>query len=327
MESVAELYSRLRSDKWRTNAGFSPDIAAAHKEIFQSGTSPVAVVGAWLQKYQPCLFGRLAARSGLLGFSILLDSDLQRPDDWIRDKIQLDRAAWTRAGFEGRRSGFVLLCISERIANATPDTAMEQFALRIGSLYLLDDLSPDTVYYDEVFLEKPGPERTTWKWLAGVNVFASAGDRRWWHDHRIPAGLGFSTNSVGHMVKSGRLSQAMNALDQALDDSSEPAVMRVVDSLEKALEFAMRTIYLASDTVSGKATELLPMPDPSLLPVQECPVALPQFLKGFNYYEYSGWYHTDVTVPSDYFSPDIERPIEVERSSLDFSYLFRSPGR
>ena len=37
------------------------------------------------------------------------------------------------------------------------------------TLYLLDAVAIDTIYSDEVFLEKPDTARSTWKWLAGVN--------------------------------------------------------------------------------------------------------------------------------------------------------------
>jgi hypothetical protein len=83
----------------------------------------------------------------------------------------------------------------------------------------------------------------------------------------------------------------------------------------------MRTIHGATEAVSGKATELLPLPvDQSILPV--CPFELSRYLKDFNYCEYQGYYHTDITIPSEYFRPDIERPSEIGERHLDFTYLF-----
>lgn len=35
-----------------------------------------------------------------------------------------------------------------------------------------------------------------------------------------------------------------------------------------------------------------------------------------------GYYHTDITIPSEYFRPEVERPVEIEGGRLDFTYLF-----
>jgi len=67
------------------------------------------------------------------------------------------------------------------------------------------------------------------------------------------------------------------------------------------LELAMRTIDMAANAVSGKATELLPGPTG----MAECPVKLSKKVHDKNYCEYKGYYHTDYTLPSEYFSPDI----------------------
>ena len=58
------------------------------------------------------------------------------------------------------------------------------------------------------------------------------------------------------MVKSGKLQLALRHLHEVMDVSAGAYKNLKVDSLEKALELAMRTIYLSSDGVSGKATYL-----------------------------------------------------------------------
>src|SRR5207248_2607935 len=104
-------------------------------------------------------------------------------------------------------------------------------------------------------------------------------------------------------------------------DATAPFAQRMVDSLPKALDFAMRTISNATETVSGKATMLLR--DPGNLAVK-CPVELSPILKDKNYCEYAGYYHTDITIPSVYFRPDVQRPSAIEQIILDFTYLFRN---
>jgi hypothetical protein len=77
----------------------------------------------WLQAHQPCLFGGIAAKHGALSCCILNESDLEQSDEAIREKIQTSRLEWTRQGFEGKKSGFIILAISPRIAyaQATPE--------------------------------------------------------------------------------------------------------------------------------------------------------------------------------------------------------------
>jgi hypothetical protein len=71
----------------------------------------------------------------------------------------------------------------------------------------------DYAHLEQIYLQKPDARMTTWKWFAGVNYFCAQGDKRWWQDHRIPGGMAFSVNSVGHLVKSGMIAKAMNELD------------------------------------------------------------------------------------------------------------------
>jgi hypothetical protein len=326
--TVAELYEKLTPDVRREELGFSSEIQSAQDEMFEATRADdiSAVLAAWLHRFQPCLFGRLSAKLDLIRYCILSESDLIGSDEAIREKIQTARSLWTKEGFEGTKSGFVILAVSTKLANAEPNTIMKQLAQRLCRLYLLqDNIEPDIIYTDEIFLEKPGAQRATWKWLAGVNVFSANADRRWWQDHRIPGGLGFSVNSVGHMVKCGMLSKALQQMDDLVGAPAEPLAVTKIDSLEKALEFAMRTIWGASDAASGKSTELLPIPsNRASLPVQQCPAELPHFLADRNFCEYRGYYHTDVTIPSDYFRPDVMRPDHVIPIPLDFTYLFRS---
>ena len=323
---VAELLAELHPDPWRSDVGFAPEIASANAHLFEPGIGEVEATGVlndWLQKYQPCLFGRIGAKVGLISYCILTETDLRGSDEAIRNKIQEARTRWTRDGFEGRKSAFVILAISPSIAFALPDENVKLLAQRLCSLYLLEPIEVDQIYLDETFLEIPGSSRATWRWHAGVNYFCAQGDRRWWQDHRVPGGMAFSVNSVGHMAKSGRLAVAMKDLNAALGIPVDGGKDPKIESLPTALEFAMRTIAMASEATSGKATELMPLPaDPAELPVPKCPVELPAFLRDKNFCSYKGYYHTDYTLPSEYFVPTVERPEQVKPHRLDFTYLF-----
>ncbi|MFY9556145.1 MAG: hypothetical protein WAV47_15645, partial [Blastocatellia bacterium] len=323
---IAKYLSQLEPDEWRYTAAFSPEVEAANERLFAQETTETEsaeVIGNWLQVFQPCLFGRIAAKHGAISYCILNEDDLRKSDEAIRDRIQAARLAWTRDGFEGRKSGFIILAVSPLIACAKPSPIMRELARRLCYLYLESEITMDHVHLDEIYLQKPGSRLTTWKWHTGVNYFCAQGDGRWWQDHRIPGGIAFSVNSVGHLVKSGMIANAMKDLEALTGAPDEGYPLAKIDSLEKALELAMRTIGMASETVSGRATELLPLgADRNELPVAECPVKLSKLLAGKNYCEYSGWYHTDYTLPSEYFLPDIERTADLKVHSLDFTYLF-----
>ena len=323
---IAALFSQLKEDSWRRKAGFSADIERVQAELFSSQLtrdSAVRLFNEWLQKNQPCVFGRLAAKFGFIEYCVLTEADLQLSDEAIEEKIQTDRLRWWKAAYNGQKSNFIIVVISPTIAYAEPNTAVASLAQQLCSRNLQLEAQFDFVHHDNIFLEKPGPRRVTWRWLAGVNYFAAHADNRWWHDHRIPGGLGFSINSVGHLVRSEKISDAMRKLDLQLGINEEEWNDSKVDSLEKALILAMQTISNAGATPSGPATQLLSLPkDVRSNDLPECPTKLPTALEDKNYCEYVGYYHTDFTLPSEYFVPDVMRQQNVEPFILDFTYLF-----
>ena len=321
---IASHFKQLTPDPWRQNVGFSESLGAAHKILFEHGVSDnqvIEVLNEWLQRNQPCVFGRIAAKLGFIEHCILRDSDLLLSDEEIQQKIQVARLRWLKKGYDGQKSNFIILVVSPTLSFALPNETVGKIAQRLCSLYLQIDAKFDFIHYDQIFLEKPGPGRLTWRWLAGVNYFCAQGDLRWWQDHRIPGGLGFSVNSVGHLVKSEKVSRLMAQLNEQIGGSNEELwTDSKVDSLGKALVLAMQTISNASDSVSGRATELLPANQNPEFP--KCPVTLPHALSGKNHCQYVGYYHTDYTLPSEYFQPDEHRPESVEPFLLDFTYLF-----
>ncbi|HKS21480.1 MAG TPA: hypothetical protein VJZ76_01680 [Thermoanaerobaculia bacterium] len=320
LPSLNALLSALTEDQWRFAHPYDTRFATAQETILSSSRDvAIQTLRQWLRSHQPCVFGRIAAAHDLISFCLLDEADLNGPDAAIQESIQAARTSWTRRAFRGEKSAFVVFLRSRRVVQATPDSNFLAFARRLCSLYLLTDIEPDSIYLDEIFLEAKDDERSCWRWNCGVNYFGAHADGRWWQDHRIPGGIAFSVNSVGHMVKAGLLSKA------GLLEADSANIRRPVDSLEMSLELAMRTIANASDTISGRATWLEPSPEsPEELPVATCPIDLPKDLADKNFCEYAGWYHTDYTLPSDYFSPNAKRSEGVPKYRLDFTYLFRT---
>jgi hypothetical protein len=320
--TIADLFSKIQLDPWREEVGFNKELEKANQALKEIDSEEMIIdlLSKWIQKNQPCLFGRVAAKLDKFSFCILTESDLNGDDKNIQTKIQGARTKWTKAGFHGEKSGFILFVKSDRLAYSIPDEILLSFTKQLCSYYLLEEIEEDVIYTDEIFLEKPGPDQITWKWLAGVNYFCSNADKRWWQDHRFPGGLAFSVNSVGHMSKAGGIAKVMNELNKILDpDINEIFAESKVDSLEQALEFAMRTIAMASDSISGKATELI---NTETNQKQTCPISLPKQLIGKDCSRYKGYYHTDITIPSEYFNSDIERPKDGKVHILDFTYLY-----
>ena len=114
-DAILRLINLVRPDPWRQEVGFSKEVAEAQQVLFDPSSDPEPVLASWLQKYQPCLFGKIAARLGLLRYCILRESDLAN-DENARNKIQAARKEWTKDGFDGQASGFIVLLISERLA-------------------------------------------------------------------------------------------------------------------------------------------------------------------------------------------------------------------
>lgn len=296
----------LNQDTWRAQAGFTPEIDRVNAVLFdtmKSETEKTEAIRTWLEKYQPCLFGRIAAKRGLLTICVIDEAMLVGADDEvIRQKIHECRVRWSGDTFKGLKSGFVVAFISATLSKALPDVSLMALAQRCCSLYLQHDIEPDEIYTTQAFLQIPGNSEHTRMWRAGVNYFSAQGDGRWWRDHRFPGGLAFSVNSVGQMVKASKLADLMQDFNQVLGVTGDELINTNVDSLPKALEMAMRTIAMAAETPSGKATELLMVAPEDRLPT--CPIQLPPNLVGKNYCEYVGYYNTDVTIPSIYFRPD-----------------------
>lgn len=319
---IADLYESLVPSRTRA---FSVDLDDAHRNLFREGVRSdeddlIRVLNGWIGEHQPCFFGRIAAKRGLLRYCVLTERDLRSSDRDIREKIQRCREDWKAAAYDGQTSGFIVAAISPTLAHAEPSRELQEFSRQLCQEYLLEPVSDDSVYLERVHLERPGPARRTWAWKAGVNFFAAAGDGRWWRDHRFPGGVAFSVNSVGHMVKSTVLNNVFSGLDQAFGESFEGwAKGTNVDTLDMALFMAMRTIKSAGETPSGVATWLLPLMARN---VGRCPTSLPKDLARFDPCEYRGFYNTDFTLPSEYFQPEVERPSRVPEHELDFSYLW-----
>jgi hypothetical protein len=314
-ESLLSLHDRLRPDPWRMSDGFSDDLAVAQMEMFEAASSVEVAdtLRTWLRSHQPCLFGRFAAKERRMTICALREDDLTHGDEHVAEVIRDHRQAWRVAALDGREHSFVITAVTERLAYATPGRELLDFARRLLALYLEGE-GVDQVVFDRLFLRIGSAEPTFRVWANGVNVFAAQGDKRWWRDHRIPGGLAFAMNAVGHMART-----------YVVRERPTTGVMPPEEERGKllnwALPVAMLTIRQASKSPPGRAGSWL-------LPKEEAAGAAPfcsetfRDLVGFDWRKYAGAFHTDHTIPSPFFEEAVDRPERyTDHLDLDFSYL------
>jgi hypothetical protein len=271
---------------------------------------------------QPCIFGRIAAAADRISFCILTEADVAKGDDHIRDVIQRDRRIWKADAREGAKHAFIVAIISETLAFAAPDETLHSIATRLCDLYLFDQ--PRVVKrHDALVLKTNGGPFL--KWFVGVNVFASQGDGRWWQDHRIPGGLAFSMNSVGHMARvfaerrfTGRV--IGDATVDKLRFWALPTAMRVISDASKRPRFG--TCLMERDAAKHCPVVPARIRDEVFKDLDE-PARAKALgsLAGYSEHLYRGWYDTDESVPPAYFHVVAERPAELQMLPLYFTYL------
>ncbi|MCI0624083.1 MAG: hypothetical protein L0387_20920 [Acidobacteria bacterium] len=206
--TVRTLFESLREDRRRKNHPFSPDMREANALLhhpFVWRDEAVEALNRWCQGYQPCFFGKFAAKHHQIHFAILFEKDLHETDEAIAAKIAADKRLWKQRAIDDVNyppHAFLLVVLSPRVALAAPDENLYRFACKIRDLA---GWSPDTgttakdaVSHDFLYLPHP-TEGLYYGYRFNVDFFAAAGDGRWWHDHRLPGGIAFTANSTGHM--------------------------------------------------------------------------------------------------------------------------------
>jgi len=320
---LQNLYRQLTEDKWRKDTPFSDDMAKVHEIIFHPYRTDAQREEAyllWLQRNQPCLFGRIAASKQRLHFCFLGEDDFQKSDEEVAAKIQRGRIAWKQRSlrphpeFSNPAHGFLLVALSPKLALAGLDNNLRRFAEKLLSLWGApqSDEASGHITSETLYLQHP-KERTYVQFRFSVDFFMAQGDCRWWHDHRIPAGLAFTANSVGHMRRYREWYEGITQQE------------------EWVLQTAMLTINNAADTPYGKATWLRPLingqPHVGGL---KCPFANPDKIKsdlqGKDWTRYGGHLHTDHAIREEFFWNEPEKVADITAAEYleDFTYLYDS---
>ncbi|WP_158885960.1 hypothetical protein [Amycolatopsis anabasis] len=221
------------------------DIDAAHRVLLDPCCPPAekkAELLRWIERCQPCLFGRLAAKGtaaagrgegggsakGLtLDIAWLDESDLARGADHVRSTIQRERRVWKDRAEQGLTSAFLIVFNSPRLARARPSTRLIGVCRRLAELYLIEfgRIEPDVVYLEALPLRAANGELRLFK--SSVQLFYPGAHLMRNHDRRIPGGLVFSMNAPGHYARSLVSRGLVPNFDQAVKFVSRNALRTI----------------------------------------------------------------------------------------------------
>jgi hypothetical protein len=317
--TLAELYGNLTEDPWRTAHPFSKDMLDANiplNYVYSRDPEFRVAMEHWLQRHQPCLFGRIAAKNKGIHYCFITGDDIRKSDEHVRAKIAESRRLWKQRALIGQsRHGFLLAVCDQRIAYANPDQTLRKFALHLQSLagWAGRPTQRNNEVVDEtLYLRHPTEPKKIVKFVFSVDFFAAGGDGRWWHDHRIPGGIAFTANSLGHMAR--HLEWYKGETD--LLEWGLRTAMLTIDSADKTPPDRPAT-YMLTELPTGPIrpytwTEITPLPDAKKL-------------SGYDCGSYGGYLHTDHCVRPEFFLPQ-EVPLWREDPYLmEFSYIV-DPG-
>jgi hypothetical protein len=247
-----------------------------------------------------------------MSFCFITSEDLLKGDEHVQRKIADNKRAWKYLALHGEpRHGFMIVCCERNVLYARPDDALKQFALHFQRLVgwpTRDGERGNDIVDEWLYLKHPTEDRIV-KFTFSVDFFAAAGDKRWWHDHRVPGGIAFTANSLGHMARHLEWYQGKDI----------------------RTEWALRTAMLTIDTANREmphtpATYLLDETDgrprwPYTWP-EGCPVVNSEKLRGKDRGSYAGHLHTDHAVRAEFFR-DGEEPLhKLNPYDMDFMYIF-----
>jgi hypothetical protein len=310
------LQSRLHqpADALRSRRAFSPDMEAVHAILFNPKYDRQAKIRAyrgWLEKSQPCVFGKTAATNKNVYICLLEEHEIlrmARGDADLRDTLQDHRQVWKRLALEGLASSFVILLTSRHLITREPNAALKEVCRRLLELYMQIPVPDDTYHTEREYVFLRRPDNTILKFSTLPNIFCAQGDGRWWHDHRTPGGIMITSNALGHFVYSRT---KKTHLDQA--------------ACASALDQAMRTIANSCKNPSAGKMKYTHCPATMLVPRQSSdptPLRPTSEYSGNSPDHYAGYFHTDYLIPSVFFQKDRDPKSLKCYDDLSFRYIF-----
>lgn len=222
-----------------------PDIDAAHEVMLDPSFSQAdkqRELLRWIERFQPCLFGRLAARGTAAGgveppsgaakgltldIAWLDESDLARGPGHVRHSIQHRRRDWKDRAEQGLTSAFLVMFNSSRLARARPGARLVEVCRRLAELYLVEfgRIEPDVVYTESLPLRSTDAGLQLFK--SSVQLFYPGAHLMRNHDRRVPGGIVFSMNAPGHYARSLVSRGLVADLDEAVKFVARNALLSI----------------------------------------------------------------------------------------------------
>ena len=275
---------------------FGDDINKIHSKLLNTVDNHERheMLLTWLSRYQPCMFGRLGAKEAKgisYDITIITSADLAKGSVFLEDKIRKARHTWKDRAAEGLSSGFLVYFCVKEIAFCRPGKEMLHLCKILCDLYLTEfrSVEADTIYTEAVPLYQEDGFCHLFK--GGLNVFYSGAHLTSNHDRRVPGGLIISVNSPGHLANS--------LVKKGLAEDLQAATRIIYDLVVRSVGvggIGDRNNVVGTCTWHQKRTEKTSATNPMEKLVKRAPAHLP---KNYNPMLYSGYYHTDVLIPTD----------------------------
>lgn len=193
---------------------FGQDIDAAHVVLLDPAATPEAkktALLAWIQKFQPCLFGRLAARQSMgtsaskglaIDIALVEERDLEEGEARVASVIRSCRRTWKDRASRGESSAFLILFNSRKLAYTLPSEELATVCQYLAALYLQEVgiVERDVVYTEAVPLADDDGNWALFK--ASTQLFYSGAHLMRNHDRRFPGGVAIVVNGPGHYARS-----------------------------------------------------------------------------------------------------------------------------
>jgi hypothetical protein len=298
----------------RSRRPFSPDMEAVHAVLFNPKYDRQAKIKAyrgWLERNQPCVFGKTAATNKNVYICLLEEHEIlrmHRGDADVIDTLQDHRQVFKRLALEGLVSSFVILLTSRHLITREPNAALKEICRRFIELYMQVRVPDDTYHADREYVFLRRPDNSVLKFSTLPNIFCPQGDGRWWHDHRTPGGLMITSNALGHFVYTRTKKAELDAT-----------------TCTSALEQAMRTIANARKDPSDGTSKYAHCPATFLVPrggADPSPLRPTSEFINDSPDHYAGYFHTDHLIPSVFFQKERDPKIIKKYEDLSFRYIF-----
>lgn len=197
-------------DRYPVGTSFGPDIDAANEILLSDADEAVkrAVFLDWAARHQPCVFGRMATKSGTSARGLAMnlcwigEELLAAGPRAVTARIAADRLRWKEHAASGRSSAFLVIFNSRLLAHARPGPAFARLCTELASLYLteLAPIEPDVIYTEAIPLR--GRDGVLRLFKGSVQLFHTGAHLRRHHDRRVPGGVMISVNGPGHYANS-----------------------------------------------------------------------------------------------------------------------------